>query len=45
VSSVGGAGEVTNRALKGDLTTCGIFIGSGTVPNAAVTAETVPAWY
>jgi hypothetical protein len=45
VSSVGWAGEVTNRALKGDITTCGIFIGGAAAPNAAVTAEAIPACY
>lgn len=45
VSSAGWAGEVTNGALKGSVTRCGIFVGSGTAPNAAVKSEGAPACY
>ena len=36
---------VTNATLKGTIQTCGIYVGSGTAPNAAVKAEGAPACY
>jgi hypothetical protein len=36
---------VTNATLKGAIQTCGIYVGSGVAPNAAVTAEGAPACY
>jgi prepilin-type N-terminal cleavage/methylation domain-containing protein len=41
----GWAAEVTNTSLKGAITKCGVYVGSGTAPNAAVTAEGAPACY
>ena len=35
----------TNATLKGTIQTCGIYVGSGTAPNAAVKAEGAPACY
>ena len=35
----------TNATLKGTITKCGIYVGSGTAPNAAVKAEGAPACY
>ena len=45
VTSGGWAGEATNATLKGTITKCGIYVGSGTAPNAAVKAEGAPACY
>jgi type IV pilus assembly protein PilE len=45
VSAAGWAAQVTNPALKGSITRCGIFVGRAAAPNAAVTAEGVPACY
>ena len=45
VTAGGWAAEVTNATLNGTITTCGIYVGSGTSPNAAVTAEGAPACY
>jgi type II secretory pathway pseudopilin PulG len=45
VSAAGWAAQMTNAELKGSITRCGIFIGSATVPNAAVTTDGVPACY
>ena len=45
VTAAGWAGEVTNATLKGSITKCGIYVGSGTAPNAAVKAEGAPACY
>jgi len=45
VTAGGWAGQVTNATLKGTITKCGIFVGSGTAPNAAVKAEGAPACY
>ena len=36
---------VTNATLKGAIKTCGIYVGSGTAPNAAVKNEGAPACY
>ena len=36
---------VTNTTLKGAIQTCGIYVGSGTAPNAAVKNEGAPACY
>jgi type II secretory pathway pseudopilin PulG len=36
---------VTNPTLKGAIKTCGIYVGSGTAPNAAVKNEGAPACY
>jgi type IV pilus assembly protein PilA len=36
---------VTNTTLKGAIKTCGIYVGSGTAPNAAVKNEGAPACY
>ena len=45
VTAAGWAGEATNATLKGTITKCGIYVGSGTAPNAAVKAEVAPACY
>ena len=45
VTAAGWAGEASNVTLKGTITKCGIFVGSGTAPNAAVKAEGAPACY
>ena len=45
VTAAGWAGEATNATLKGTITKCGIYVGSGTAPNAAVKAEGAPACY
>jgi type IV pilus assembly protein PilA len=44
-SAGGWSAEVTNPTLKGAIKTCGIFVGSGAAPNAAVKAEGAPACY
>jgi type IV pilus assembly protein PilA len=44
-SAGGWAATVTNATLKGAIQTCGIYVGSGAAPNAAVTAEGAPACY
>jgi hypothetical protein len=36
---------VTNPTLKGAIKTCGIYVGSGAPPNAAVVNEGAPACY
>jgi type IV pilus assembly protein PilA len=36
---------VSNATLKGAIKTCGIYVGSGTAPNAAVKNEGAPACY
>jgi type IV pilus assembly protein PilA len=36
---------VTNATLKGAIKTCGIYVGSGKAPNAAVVNEGAPACY
>jgi type IV pilus assembly protein PilA len=36
---------VGNTTLKGAIKTCGIYVGSGTAPNAAVKNEGAPACY
>ena len=41
----GWAGEATNATLKGTITKCGVYVGSGTAPNAAVKSEGAPACY
>ena len=43
--AAGWAGEATNATLKGTITKCGIYVGSGTAPNGAVKAEGAPACY
>jgi prepilin-type N-terminal cleavage/methylation domain-containing protein len=45
VTSSGWAGEATNPALKGSITKCGVYIGAGTPPNAAVKSEGALACY
>jgi prepilin-type N-terminal cleavage/methylation domain-containing protein len=45
VTAAGWAGEATNATLKGTITKCGIFVGSGTAPNGAVKSEGAPACY
>jgi len=45
VTAAGWAGEATNATLKGTITKCGIYVGSGTAPNVAVKAEGAPACY
>jgi hypothetical protein len=45
VTAAGWAAQVTNATLKGTITKCGIFVGSGTAPNAAVKSEGAPACY
>jgi type IV pilus assembly protein PilA len=35
----------TNTSLKGAIATCGIYVGSGAPPNAAVVTEGAPACY
>ena len=45
VTAAGWAGEATNATLKGTITKCGIYVGSGTAPNGAVKAEGAPACY
>ena len=45
VTASGWAAQATNVTLKGTITKCGIFVGSGTAPNAAVKAEGAPACY
>jgi type IV pilus assembly protein PilA len=45
VTAAGWASEATNATLKGTITKCGIYVGSGTAPNAAVKAEGAPACY
>ena len=39
------AAEAANATLKSTITKCGIYVGSGTAPNAAVKAEGAPACY
>jgi type II secretory pathway pseudopilin PulG len=41
----GWAATVTNPSLKGTIQTCGVYVGSGAKPNAAVVAEGAPACY
>ena len=46
VTAAGWAGEATNATLKGTITKCGIYVGSGTNPNAAaIKNEGAPACY
>jgi type IV pilus assembly protein PilA len=45
VTAGGWAATITNATLQGTIKTCGIFVGSGTAPNAAVTDEGAPACY
>jgi prepilin-type N-terminal cleavage/methylation domain-containing protein len=45
VTAAGWTGEVTNATLKGTITKCGIYVGSGAAPNGAVKAEGAPACY
>jgi type IV pilus assembly protein PilA len=44
-SAGGWSAVVTNATLQGAIRTCGIFVGSGAAPNAAVTGEGAPACY
>lgn len=43
VTAGGWAAQADNATLKGTIQHCGIFVGSGTAPNGAVTAEGAPA--
>jgi type IV pilus assembly protein PilA len=45
VTAAGWAAEAANATLKGTITKCGIYVGSGTAPNGAVKAEGAPACY
>jgi type IV pilus assembly protein PilA len=45
VTAGGWAAEAANATLKGAITKCGIYVGSGTAPNAVVKAEGAPACY
>ena len=45
VTASGWAGVASNATLKGTITKCGIYVGSGTAPNAAVKNEGAPACY
>jgi prepilin-type N-terminal cleavage/methylation domain-containing protein len=45
VTAGGWTAEITNATLQGTIQTCGIYVGSGAAPNAAVTAEGAPACY
>ena len=45
VTAAGWAGQATNPSLKGTITKCGIYVGSGTAPNGAVKNEGAPACY
>ena len=45
VTAAGWAAQATNATLKGTITKCGIYVGSGTAPNGAVKAEGAPACY
>ena len=42
-TSAGWNATVTNPTLKGAITTCGIYVGSGAPPNAATVNEGAPA--
>jgi len=42
-SAGGWAATATNATLKGAIQNCGIYVGSGKAPNAAVTTEGAPA--
>jgi type IV pilus assembly protein PilA len=42
-TAAGWNATATNGTLKGAITSCGVFVGSGATPNAAVTAEGAPA--
>ena len=44
-TAAGWAAQATNATLKGTITKCGIYVGSGTPPNGAVKAEGAPACY
>ena len=44
-TAAGWSATVTNTAIKGAIATCGIYVGSGTAPNAAVVTEGAPACY
>jgi type IV pilus assembly protein PilA len=44
-TSAGWNATVTNPTLKGAIKTCGIYVGSGAPPNAAVVNEGAPACY
>ncbi len=43
VTAGGWTATVTNATLKGQIKNCGVYVGSGATPNAAVTAEGAPA--
>jgi type IV pilus assembly protein PilA len=43
--AAGWSATVTNSAIKGAISECGIYVGSGTAPNAAVATEGAPACY
>jgi prepilin-type N-terminal cleavage/methylation domain-containing protein len=45
VTAGGWAAEATNATLQGAIKKCGVYVGSGTAPNAAVTNEGAPACY
>jgi type IV pilus assembly protein PilA len=44
-TAAGWNATVTNPTLKGTIQTCGIYVGSGAPPNAAVKNEGAPACY
>ena len=44
-SAAGWQATAANTALKGAIKTCGIYVGSGGAPNAAVVTEGAPACY
>jgi type IV pilus assembly protein PilA len=44
-TAAGWNATVTNATLKGAIKTCGIYVGSGAPPNAAVVNEGAPACY
>jgi prepilin-type N-terminal cleavage/methylation domain-containing protein len=45
VGASGWAAEVANSALKGSITRCGLYFGTGSPPNPAVVTPGVPACY
>jgi type IV pilus assembly protein PilA len=44
-TAAGWQATAANTALKGAIQTCGIYVGSGGAPNAAVVTEGAPACY
>src|SRR5688500_14144028 len=45
VTAGGWAAEASNLTLQGAIKLCGVYVGSGTPPNGAVTNEGAPACY